>query len=104
MTTPHRAARRVARARILYPAFLSWCLTVAVVMMITRGWLTVGAGIMLLSVAATFDVVLQLRREVVVVHELVNSEHAHLVSRVDQLTDALARLGAPVPPNPDGGP
>lgn len=95
--------RRFLRARALYPTLLAYLLTVGVVMAITRGWLTVAGGIVVLGVVSILDVLEQMRREVTVVHELVNSEHTQLVARVDQLIEALDRLGAVVPPNPRGG-
>lgn len=54
----------------------------------------------LLAVVSDHRVTMSLRKDVEVVHGLINSQHTDLVDRIDQLTNTLNAAGVAVPPDP----
>lgn len=92
-----KAARAAWRATVTRPVGTVYILASVMLALSFQNPVYIVGCIVVLGCAAILAVTLAVRRELEIVHQLVNSQHDELVNRVEQLTEALETSGIPVP-------
>lgn len=88
---------RVLNSWSLYPLTAMYAASLLTLTLVVQGQAPPWAGGIFLAVVAALLVADQVLREVRGVQALVNGQRDVMLSRIDQLEDALRRSGAPVP-------
>lgn len=89
--------REIGESPSTYPLSTFWLVAIIAVFGLGTGWWSLGTGMVILTGALIFLVVVAFRKDIQQVHVLVNSQHDDLLERVTQLTDLLKESGVPVP-------
>jgi len=64
------------------------------------GWINTGVGFLVMIGVLIVLILAAFRKDLEVVHDLVNSTNDRMVNRITQLTKALENSGTSVPPEP----
>lgn len=80
-----------------YPMTMLYLSGVACIIAVQEEVVTLGAGLILFTLAAIMAFVWAIAREVHTVHVLVNSQRDELLNRISDLIDALNEAGVDVP-------
>lgn len=92
-----KALRGAWRATVTRPVGCVYILASVMLALSFQNVIYIIGCIVILGCAAILSVQFAMRRELEIVHELVNSQHDELVNRVEQLIGALETSGVPVP-------
>lgn len=92
--------RRLLDSPSTYPLTTFWLGAMSLLFAESIGWVTLSAALAALAFLALLLIMVAFRRDIAVVHTLVNSQHDDLVARVQQLTDALIDSSVAVPKEP----
>lgn len=93
-------ALSILKSPSTYPLSTFWAGAMVVMVARSQSWLTFAAGAAVLAFLALLLILVAFRKDIAVVHVLVNSQHDDLVARVQQLTDALVASDTDVPREP----
>lgn len=85
------------------PLLTLWILGGLNTAVMLAGWINVGVGFLILTGIVITLVLAAFRKDLAVVHELVNSTNDRMVNRITQLTTALEHSGIEVPTAPPAG-
>jgi hypothetical protein len=88
---------KILGAAAFYPLTLVWLLGVFLAVTVSLGGVAVAPGLVILAFVALLLMQIVCRRELVIVHHLVNHQHDELVERVDQLIRTLQEADVKVP-------
>jgi len=100
--TARGVAMRVRSSVLFYPLTTFYCAAVLATVGVAQRWFRLDVSIVALTVFAVLLLLLNIRKQVLDVHQLVNSQRDDLVERVEQLIDALHTAGVDVPGEPHG--
>lgn len=92
-----KAARAAWRATITRPLGTVYILASIMLALSFQNVVYIIGCIVILGFAAVIAIIISMRNELEIVHNLVNSQHDELVNRVEQLTEALEASSVPVP-------
>lgn len=95
---------RVFKSYSTYPISTVYLAGVIVAVFISLGWVSLGTGLLILTLAAVIVLLItqsiELRRqtkEILTVHLLVNSQRDELLNRISDLVDTLENAGIALP-------
>lgn len=89
--------RKLGATISFYPMASLGTVVVAMMMAYTLAWVSLGQALLGQLLLATTLTFLAQRRELRIVHLLVNERQNELLARIDQLTLAMQAAGIPVP-------
>jgi hypothetical protein len=81
----------------LYPLTVLWLLGASLAVAVSMRGGVLAPGLIVLGFVALVGMQVACRKELIVVHILVNQQHDELVHRVNQLVEALQESDVPVP-------
>jgi hypothetical protein len=92
----------VSRSASFYPISCLYLGAVVVIMLIARGLLSLGAGLILLACLAILALLAATWRELRTVHKMMDGQRLEMLARIDHMTELLAEHGISAPtPGPE---
>lgn len=92
---------KILNSPATYPLSTFWVGAMLVLAASSWDLISFAAGAVILGFLALLLILAAFRRDIAVVHTLVNSQHDDLVNRVQQLTEALVHGNVAVPREPE---
>lgn len=92
--------RRVVHAYSLWQVTVVYVMAVIAIVLVEQGAVGISTSVIVLGAVTATVILVTIRRELHVVHTLVNSQHDSLVARIDQLIEVLLAAGIEIPHQP----